>query len=53
MTEAVPKIVGKTGFFIATVSEAAPEVKVSTRSDLFTYQDTPGKLADATKWLPH
>jgi hypothetical protein len=48
----VPKIVGSTGFFIARVSEAAPEIKVSTRTDLYTYQDTAGRLADKTKWQP-
>ena len=51
VTQAVPKIVGRTGFFIASVSEAAPEIKVHTQKDLYTYSDTPGRLADKTRWV--
>ncbi len=50
VTQAVPKIVGRTGFFLAHVSEAAPEVKVDTRTDLYTYIDSPGHMPDKTKW---
>ena len=51
VTQAVPKIKrGRTGFFIAEVSAAAPTVRVDMRRDLYTYQDTPGKLADPSMW---
>ena len=46
-----PKIKrGRTGYFIAHVSAAAPTVRVDMRRDLYTYQDTPGKLADPSMW---
>lgn len=50
VTQAVPQLVGRTGFFLATVSEAAPEIKVDTRTHLYTYNDSPGHIPDKTKW---
>jgi hypothetical protein len=51
LAPAVSRYGATTGFWVGSVSESAPEFRVHTASDLFTYQDAPGQLADATKWL--
>jgi hypothetical protein len=43
---------GLTGFWLATVSEAAPEVRLTEGDDLYTYRNDPAHLPpNASHWL--